>query len=151
MHLQCQRNPTSALGDEDLYGGGHGVGWLAGVVARVGGRGLLDVEPRLRLVRPVRGEDGDAPTAVVVHHPIVVVPEHVPVVGSRYMNRYIQGISIRLFPGLVNFVPAVAYLFCLLPQLACSILATWDYGLIEIPCTIVYGGSRIRSGTTSVS
>ena len=25
----------------------------------------------------------------------------------------IQGISVRLFPGLVNFVPAVAYLFCL--------------------------------------
>ena len=33
---------TSALGDEDLYGCGHGVGGLARVVARVGGRGLLE-------------------------------------------------------------------------------------------------------------
>ena len=33
----------------------------------------------------------------------------------------VRGISIRPFPGLVNFVPAVAYLFS---QLACSILPT---------------------------
>ena len=75
---------TSALGDEDLYGGRHGVGGLAGVVARVGRRGLLDVEPRLRLVRPVRGEHRDAAPAVVVHHALVVVPEDVPGVLSQF-------------------------------------------------------------------
>ena len=37
---------------------------------------------------------------------------------------YVQGISVRPFPGLVNFVPAVAYLFCL--NLLLSILATWE-------------------------
>ena len=45
---------------------------------------------------------------------------------------HVQGISKRPFPGLVNFVPAVAYLFCLnLPA------AFWQpgNGLLEIPCT----------------
>ena len=44
----------------------------------------LDVEPRLRLVRPVGGEDGDAAPAVVVHHALVVVPEDVPAVLLHY-------------------------------------------------------------------
>ena len=38
----------------------------------------LDVESRLGLVGPVGGKDGDAAPAVVVHHPLVVVPEDVP-------------------------------------------------------------------------
>ena len=33
--------------------------------------------------------------------------------GNRAFTVSSQGISIRPFPGLVNFVPAVAYLFCL--------------------------------------
>ena len=73
---------TSALGDEDLYGGGHRIGGVARVVARVGGRGLLDVEARLRLIGRVRREHGDAATRVVVHHPLVVVPEDVPAGSS---------------------------------------------------------------------
>ena len=41
----------------------------------------------------------------------------------------VQGISIRPFPGLENFVPAVAYHFCLnLPR---SILATWEWPFID--------------------
>ena len=41
-----------------------------------------------------------------------------------YHNRaFLQGFIIRPFPGFVNFVPAVAYQQ---PQLACSILATWE-------------------------
>ena len=43
----------------------------------------------------------------------------------------IQGISIRPFPGLVNFVLAVAYLFCLNMPAAFSQPGN---GLIEIPC-----------------
>ena len=43
----------------------------------------------------------------------------------------LQEISIRPFPGLVNFVPAVAYLFCLnLP----AAFSQPGNGLIEIPC-----------------
>ena len=42
-----------------------------------------------------------------------------------YHNRaFLQGFIIRPFPGFVNFVPAVAYQQ---PQLACSILATWEW------------------------
>ena len=44
----------------------------------------------------------------------------------------IQGISERPFPGLVNFVPAVAYYFFL--NLSAAFLQP-ENGLIEIPCT----------------
>ena len=44
---------------------------------------------------------------------------------------HVQGISIRLFPGLVNIAPAVAYHFCLnLP----AAFPQPGNGLIEIPC-----------------
>ena len=43
----------------------------------------------------------------------------------------IHGISRRPFPGLVNFVPAVAYIICLILHAAFSQLAN---SLIEIPC-----------------
>ena len=45
---------------------------------------------------------------------------------------YVQGISIRPFQDLVNFVPAVAYLFCLnLP----AAFSQPGNGLLENPCT----------------
>ena len=47
----------------------------------------------------------------------------------------IQGISIRLFPGLVNFVLAVAYLFSL--NLTTAFLQLGN-GLILILCTVLY-------------
>ena len=44
----------------------------------------------------------------------------------------VQGISIRPFPGLENFVPAVVYHFC--HNLAAEFSQPGN-GLIEIPCT----------------
>ena len=51
---------------------------------------------------------------------------------SRVQSTEIQKISIRPFPGLVNFVPAFAFLFCLNMPAAFSQPGN---GLIEIPCT----------------
>ena len=45
---------------------------------------------------------------------------------------HVQGISVRPFPALVNFVPTVAYLFCLNLPAAFSQVGNV---LIEIPCT----------------
>ena len=39
-------------------------------------------------------------------------------------TRYIQGLTIRPFPGLVNFVHAIAYHFCL--NLPAAFFATWE-------------------------
>ena len=52
----------------------------------------------------------------------------------QLMGRYeqIHGISVRPFPGLVNFVPAVAHLFCL--NLPAAFSQPWS-SLIEIPCS----------------
>ena len=48
-----------------------------------------------------------------------------------YTLLIIQGISTRPFPGLVNFVPAVAYLFCL--NLPAAFLQPAN-SLVELPC-----------------
>ena len=46
----------------------------------------------------------------------------------------IQGTSRWPFPGLVNFVPAVAYHFCLnLPK---AFLQPWN-GLLVVPCRVI--------------
>ena len=50
----------------------------------------------------------------------------------------IQGATIRLSPGLVNFVSAVAYLFCLnLP----AVFSQPGNGLTKIPCNHYYRGT----------
>ena len=48
----------------------------------------------------------------------------------------IHGISIRSFPSLVNFVPAVAYIICLNMPVSFS---QPENGLIEIPCIMEIG------------
>ena len=52
--------------------------------------------------------------------------------GKNVKPDLIQGISLRPFPGLVNFVPAVAYQFCL--NLPAAFLQLGN-GLIDIPCS----------------
>ena len=54
-------------------------------------------------------------------------------VHTTVFRRIVQGFSIREFPGLVNFVPAVAYPFCLNLSAAFSQPGN---GLIEIHCMI---------------
>ena len=51
----------------------------------------------------------------------------------------VRGISKRPFPGLVNFVSAVAYLFCLNMPAAFSQPGN---GLIEIPCRLIREGCQ---------
>ena len=46
----------------------------------------------------------------------------------------VQGRTIRLFPGLVNFVPAVAYHFCL--NLPAAFLQPGN-GLLDKPCMLI--------------
>ena len=64
----------------------------------------------------------------------------------------IQGFSIRPFPDLVNFVPAVAYFFCLNLNAAFS---QPGKGLIEIPCRVMFhhclGDIRIKSRAEELS
>ena len=61
--------------------------------------------------------------------------EWFPPITGRVLHvfiSFIQEISTRQFPGLVNFVPAIAYHFCLNLAAAFSQLGN---SLIEIPCT----------------
>ena len=52
--------------------------------------------------------------------------------SHRFLVSYVEGLTIRPFPGLENFVPAVAYHFCLnLP----AAFSQPGNGLIAIPCT----------------
>ena len=54
-------------------------------------------------------------------------------VESSVLTNAVQGIFIWPFPGLVNFVPAVAYHFCLnLP----AAFSQPGNGHTEIPCTV---------------
>ena len=55
---------------------------------------------------------------------------------------FVQGISKRPFPGLVNFVPAVAYHFYLnLP----AAFSQPGNGLIEIPCMLFISETSMTS------
>ena len=68
------------------------------------------------------------------------------ILRSNSLSNSLQGISIRPFPGLVNYVPAVAHLFCLnLP----AAFSQPGNSLIEIPSTSIHG--RTPSGIPDLS
>ena len=61
-----------------------------------------------------------------------ILPSDKLLLNDRHEVSYVQGTSKRPFPGLVNFVPAVAYHFCLnLP----AAFSQPGNGLLEVPCT----------------
>ena len=60
-------------------------------------------------------------------------------------NKSVQGSTKRRAPGLVIFIPALAYHFCLALTHACSILATWGPPFGRTLCTFVC--SRAKTAT----
>jgi hypothetical protein len=76
---------TPCVRHKNLDGGWNGIGGFAGIIARICGRGLADHElglcllPSLNPTSAAGGEHMDTPLLVVIDHPLIVVPKHVPI------------------------------------------------------------------------